>query len=248
MDMNKKNNLILATASLKSIVTDKFMSTIIRYNDSNVSRLVSKRVCVYVDTTTEALKLHSCGMQYSLFNPNVRIAIIRRVEKCPNVRSIDMSDWYLSWLSSLVYSPIPEFLETILAVAPNVVNIQSSQISNWLFTTALGAKLFMNYEPHPALTVTDVLEIVSFCLMTQDEGTLERFYHVSMYDLNPTASAIFVSSKSNVSDDEVIACLHYTDCASRVVTLKKNQSSEVWEVNNIGRLTYWGSVVCSFCN
>ena len=168
--------------------------------------------------------------------------------KCPNLQTIDLSDFFLPSYAPITYTSLPEFLEDLVAVAPDVMKIESEKIPNWLLTTALGKKLFMTYEPNAALTVTDVLEIVSFCLMTQDEGTLERFYHVSMYDLNPTASAIFVSSKSNVSDDEVIACLHYTDCASRVVTLKKNQSSEVWEVNNIGRLTYWGSVVCSFCN
>ena len=86
-----------------------------------------------------------------------------------------MSDWYLSWLTPLVYTPIPEFLEEIVAVASDVVKIQSTQISNWLLTTALGTKLFMKYEPHAALTVTDVLGIVCFCLITQDEATLERF-------------------------------------------------------------------------
>ena len=249
MDMNKKPSLVLATASLMPTVTDKFLKTIIRYNDSNISRLVSKRVCVYVDSATKALRLDSCGMQYSLFNQNVRTAIKRRVEKCLNVRSIDMSDWYLSWFAPLVYTPIPEFLEEIVAVAPEIVTIQSSQISNWLLTTALGTKLFMQYEPDAALTVTDVLGIVCFCLMTQDEATLERFYPVRMYDdLNATFSSIFVSSKSTVSDDQVLACLHYTDCASRLVSLQRNKNSDVWEVTDIGRLTYWGSVACNLCN
>ena len=246
MDINKKPNLVLATASLMSTVTDKFLRNIIQYNDSNISRLVSKQVCLYVDCTTEALRL-DCGFQNNMFNRNVRTAIKQRVEKCVNLRTIDMSNFYLQWLTSLVYSPIPEFLEEIVAVAPNVVKIQSNEIPNWFLTTALGTKLFMQYEPHAALTVTDVIEIVCFCLMTGDEATLERFYAVTMYDINPTASAVFMSSKRNVSDDEVVACLHYTDGASRRVNLNKNQSSDVWEVNDIGRLTYWGSVGCTFC-
>ena len=173
--MNKKPTLVLATASLMSTVTDRFLKSINWYNDSNVRRLVSKRVCVYVDSTTEALRLYSGGMHHSLFNQNVRTAIKRRVEKCLNLRTIDMSDWYLSWLTPLVYTPIPEFLEEIVSVAPDAVKIQSTQRSNWLLTTALGTKLFMKYEPHAALTVTDVLGIVCFCLITQDEATVERF-------------------------------------------------------------------------
>ena len=68
MDINKKPNLVLATASLMPTVTEKLFKRIISYNNSNVSWLVSKQVCYDADAVTEALKLDTCGiMNYSIF-------------------------------------------------------------------------------------------------------------------------------------------------------------------------------------
>jgi hypothetical protein len=123
-------------------VTDKFFKRIISYNDSNVSRLVCKEVCEYVDAGTEALKLDSCSiLDNSIFRKRIHAAIKRRVVKCMNLSTIDVSS-YMSLHTPTMFTKLSKLFEELFAVAPHIAKIETCQISNWLLTTALGRHLF----------------------------------------------------------------------------------------------------------
>jgi hypothetical protein len=49
-----------------------------------------------------------------------------------------LSDFFLPWYAPITYTFLPEFLEDLVAVAPDVMKIESSKIPNGLLTTALG--------------------------------------------------------------------------------------------------------------
>ena len=154
----------------------------------------------------------------------------------------------MSWGYPDCFLPF-NYMRELVENAPQLIQVSSQHVSNWMVSTALGTKLYSEYEPHIELTVPDVLEIVCLSLMALDPETLHRFCPSGVNDMATVRFSVFTSSFFNRSDDTAEACLHYTDFACRRVVLVKN-ASDLWEVTNIGLLTEWTapSAICPYCS
>ena len=210
------------------------------FNDKNVSRLISKRFCEWVDSDTVSLMVRSIAV-LKCFSRSVDIctSIKRRASKCLNLRSLIMLHE-----ESFMYLTCFDFMKDLLAVSPGLVKLQSNA-SNWLVETSIGTRLFNSYVPDSSLTVDNILEILVLSLMAEDVNTLSTFYPLTLNDLEVDGSLISVKSQLRVSEDYVRCCLHYTDRSNRPITLKRDKDSNIWHVEHIGLKVSLNCVICT---
>ena len=235
-----KQALVLATPSVNVSSCDQFLRNIILFNDKNVSRLISKRFCKWVDSETSSLTVRSISVLKCFRSADIKACIKRRVTKCFNLRSFrTLHEEHFLYLTCF------DFLKELFHVSPGLSKIQSNTVSNWLVSTSTGMNLFNSYQPDASLTVDNILEILVLSLMAEDVNTLSRFYHMALDDLETDGSLIRVQSKLYLNEDNVRCCLHYTDRCNRPVTLKRDTSSGVWEIIHIGVKVSVQCVVCT---
>ena len=234
--VKRSKSLVLATATVLPI-------DVVRYNNPLISRLLNKGFCRFIDENTTNITLKSIAVMNCSWDENIRAAIKRRVVKCVNLQSIDMS-----LATSFVCLCPFQFMKELVSICPTLWKIQSNAVSNWLVSTTVGTRLFMTFEPHASLMPTEVLQILCLCIMAVDFTTLNRFYSRPLDDLIPNRFLLHVSQLSYVHDDTVQSCLHYTDGASRCVTLKRNKMNDIWEVVSITEREMWTRIgVCDYC-
>ena len=126
MSKNKRQKLVLATASVTVTFCDKFLRNITLFNDKNISQLVCKRFCEWIDTETISLNVRCFAILKCFRSEDIRTSIKRRVGKCLNLRSFIMMHEEV-----FIYLTCFDFLKELLIVSPGLLKLQSSHVSNW---------------------------------------------------------------------------------------------------------------------
>ena len=140
----------------------------------------------------------------------------------------------------------------LVEVAPRLVKISTDMMMNVMVSTALGIKLYDQYDLDEALTANDVLEIVLRCLVARDAKTLSLFCAIIPFtnvpsDLYMTQGFVCISSIKFLDGITVRACYHSINCGSHAVQLCLNKNN-VWVLTYLGEIFYFEGLKCIHCN
>ena len=221
----------------------KFFRIIIMYVQQDVSRVICKDVRDFIDKGTQRLKLVEDASLRLAYEQQMLQAVNRRMIRCSNLSSIDLS-WDLPDCFESHHLPVISQLQ----LSPRVVQISTDMMSNWMVTTSLGTKVYNTYSLSEALSISDVLEIVLRCLVARDSSTLTRFGAVPSDFLMTAGFICIVPSSIHFLDGTTVeACLHYYNCGSRKVQLRFNNNN-TWEVFFISEKVDFDIFQCVNCN
>ena len=239
MNTTKNQRLQLA---LPTICVPKFFCKIVVYVEHDVSRVISKDVRDLIDQGTQRLKVVEDPCLRLAYERQMLQAVNRRILRCSNLSSIDLS-WDLpDCFESHHLSVINQ-----LQLSPRIVEISTDVVSNWMVTTSIGTRLYNTYSVSEALGINDVLEIVLRCLVARDSTTLTRFGAIPSDLLMTSGFICIVPSSIHFLDGTTVqACLHYYNSGSREVQLHLDDNT--WKVASISDKVDFDGHECIYCN
>ena len=244
MNSSKMQRLVLASPLN---IPFNFIREIISYEEHCISRIVCKRITEFIDASTESLKVVDDSTIRLVHENEMVEAMKRRLLRCSNVTSIDLS-WDLP--SGFEVHQV-RLMTKLVEVAPRLVKISTDIMMNWMVSTVLGTKVYNQYDLDEALTANDVLEIVLRCLVAHDPKTLSLFCAIVPFtsvpsDIYMTHGFVSISSIHFLDGTTVKACLHYYNSGSREVQLRLDNDT-TWKVASITeKVDFDGE--CIHCN
>ena len=244
MNSSKMQRLVLASPLN---IPFNFIREIISYEEHCISRIVCKRITEFIDASTESLKVVDDSTIRLVHETEMVEAMKRRLLRCSNVTSIDMS-WDLP--SAFDVHEV-RLMTQLVQVAPRLVKISTDMMMNWMVPTALGTKVYNQYDLDEALTANDVLEIVLRCLVAHDPKTLSLFCSIVPFtsvpsDIYMPHGFVSIASIHFLDDTTVRACYHYINCGSRAVQLRVNIYN-MWVVTSLGEKVDFQGLKCIHC-